>query len=186
MIVQKFDYVFEQGPDVKPLDDTQCILLSLGLIVIYSIILYYFREIKWQNAASFALAAIVCVEMFVGALLNVVDLEADVGSIRYGNWVDGKTEYYSGYTGSIKRVEGVINQIQETDKTFYRMESTVYRKAGGVNEPMALGIKGISHSTSTLNSSVISLMKKLGYSSQSHWTKYLGGTPITDALFGIK
>ncbi|MBE6666213.1 MAG: hypothetical protein E7603_08370 [Ruminococcaceae bacterium] len=186
MIVQKFDYVFDQGPDTKPLDDTKCILLSLGLIVIYSIILYYFREVKWQNAASFALAAIVCVEMFVGALMNVVDLEADVGSIRYGNWVDGKTEYYSGYTGSIKRVEGVINQIKEEDKTFYRMESKVYRKQGGVNEPLALGIKGISHSTSTLNSSVISLMKKLGYSSQSHWTKYLGGTPVTDALFGIK
>ena len=186
MMVQKFDYVFDQGPDIKPLDNTKCILFSLGLLVIYSVVLYFFQQIKWQNVAAFAMAAIVCVEMFLGALMNVVDLEADVGSIRYGNWVDGKTEYYSGYTGSIKRVEGIINEIKEKDQTFYRMESTVYRTTGGVNEPMALGIKGISHSTSTLNDSIIKLMKKLGYASESHWTKYLGGTPITDALFGIK
>ena len=186
MVVQKFDYVFDQGPDTKPLDDTKCILLSLGLIVIYSVILYFFREAKWQNAASFAMAAIVCVEMFVGALMNVVDLEADVGSIKYANWVNGNIEYYSSYTGSIKHVEGIVNQVTEADKSFYRMESTVYRKTGGVNEPLALGIKGLSHSTSTLNSSVINLLSKLGYASQSHWTKYLGGTPVTDALLGIK
>ena len=186
MVVQKFDYVFEQGPDVKPLDDTQCILFSIGLVVIYSVILYFFQNGKWKNVAAFAMAAIVCVEMFLGALMNVVDLEADVGSIRYGNWVEGKKEYYNGYTGSIKRVEGIIEEITERDQSFYRMESTVYRKTGGVNEPMALGIKGISHSTSTLNASVIKLLKKLGYASESHWTKYLGGTPITDALLGIK
>ena len=186
MVVQKYDYVFDQGPDTKPLDDTKCILLSLGLVVIYSVILYFFQKKKWKNVASFALAAIVCVEMFLGALMNVVDLEADVGSIRYGNWVDGKKEYYTGYTGSIKRTEDIINEIKEKDTSFYRMESTVYRKTGGVNEPLALGIKGISHSTSTLNASVIKLMKKLGYASESHWTKYLGGTPITDALLGIK
>ena len=29
-------------------------------------------------------------------------------------------------------------------------------------------------------------MDKLGYASMSHWTKYLGGTPISDALLGIK
>ena len=187
MIVQKLDYVFDQGPDTKPLDDTKCILFSIALIAIYSIILYFFRNAKWQNVASFAMAAIVCVEMFLGALMNVVDLEADVGSIKYENWTEGNKEYYSSYTGSIKHIEGLVNQIYELDnKTFYRMESTVYRKAGGVNEPLAHGIRGISHSTSTLNASVISLMNKLGYASQSHWTKYLGGTPITDALFGIK
>ena len=186
MIVQKFEYVFDQGPDVKPLDDTKCILLSLGLIVIYSIILYFFRQAKWQNVASFAMAAIVCVEMFLGSLMNVVDLEADVGSIKYANWVSGNKEYYSSYTGSIKHVEGIIDQVYELDSTFFRMESKIYRKAGGVNEPLALGIKGISHSTSTLNADVIDLLNKLGYASQSHWTKYLGGTPITDALLGIK
>ena len=188
MIVQKFDYVFEQGPDLKPIDDVKCILLSIALVIVYAVILYFMQKTKWESIAAFALAAIVCVEMFAGSLMNIIDLEEDVGSIHYSNWLSdsGKTEYYSGYVGSVKRTEAIVNEILEKDTSFYRMESTVYRKLGGVNEPMALGIKGISHSTSTLNESVIKLMKKLGYASESHWTKYVGGTPITDALIGIK
>jgi len=188
MIVQEFGYKFQQGPDVKVLDDAKCILLSMALVIVYAIIIYFMKSDRWQSVATFALAAIVCVEMFLGSLMNVVDLEEDVGSIKYGNWVSdsGKTEYYGGYVGSVKRIEEVIEKIKEKDTSFYRMESTVYRKKGGVNEPMAHGIKGISHSTSTLNTSVIKLMKKLGYASESHWTKYLGGTPVADALLGIK
>ena len=26
----------------------------------------------------------------------------------------------------------------------------------------------------------------MGYSSKSHWSKYLGGTPVSDSLLGIK
>ena len=188
MIVQKFDYVFQQGPDLKVLDDAKCILLSIALVVIYSVILYFMKQTRWEGIAAFALAAVVCVEMFLGALMNVVDLEEDVGSIRYSNWLSdsGKTEYYTGYVGSVKRAESVINAIKEKDDSFYRMESTIYRKKGGVNEPFALGIKGLSHSTSTLNAPLIKFLKKIGYASESHWTKYIGGTPITDALLGIK
>jgi len=188
MVVQKFDYVFQQGPDQKPLDDAKCILLSIALVIVYSVILYFMKQDRWENVAAFALAAIVCVEMFVGALMNVVDLEQDVGSVPYGNSLSegGKTEDYGGYVGSVKRAQSVISQVKEMDTSFYRMESTVYRRGGGVNEPMALGIKGISHSTSTLNASVIKLLRKLGYASESHWTKYLGGTPVSDALIGIR
>ena len=58
---------------------------------------------------------------------------------------------------------------------------------GGVNEPMALGFNGISHSTSTLNESVITLMNKLGLRSRLRIGRsILGGTPISDALLGIK
>lgn len=188
MIIQKFDYVFEQGPDLKVLDDTQCILFSVALVIIYAIILYFMKQPKREGVAAFALAAIVCVEMFLGSLMNIVDLEEDVGSIRYSNWLSdsGKTEYYGGHVGSVKRLEAIVNEVYEKDSSFFRMESTVYRKKGGVNEPFAVGMKGISHSTSTLNESVIKLMRKMGYTSESHWTKYIGGSPIADALFGIK
>ncbi|MGM9683902.1 MAG: YfhO family protein, partial [Eubacteriales bacterium] len=39
---------------------------------------------------------------------------------------------------------------------------------------------------STLNSSVIEFLNRMGYASQSHWSKYLGGTPVNDSLLGIK
>lgn len=188
MIIQKFDYVFEQGPDLKVLDDTLCILLSIALVIVYAIILYFMQQKKRENIAAFALAAIVCVEMFLGALMNIIDLEEDVGSIRYSNWLSdsGKTEYYGGHVGSVRRLQEIVDAVYAKDSSFFRMESTVYRRKGGVNEPLAVGMKGISHSTSTLNESVIMLMRKLGYASASHWTKYIGGTPISDALLGIK
>ena len=40
--------------------------------------------------------------------------------------------------------------------------------------------------SSTLNASVIKLLAQLGYASKSHWSKYLGGTPVSDSLLGIK
>ena len=189
LIVQKLGYSFAQTDTRdKPLDDAKCILLSLVLIVIYLAVLYFMKQNKMENAGAFALAVIVCVEMFATSLINTTDVMSDVGSVRYANYLSnsGKTEIYDSYTGSIKRIESVVNEVLENDTSFYRMESTVYRRAGGVNEPMAFGFNGISHSTSTLNTAVIKLMKKLGYASESHWTKYLGGTPVTDALLGIK
>lgn len=188
LIVQKLNYVFDQDTKTNPLDDVQCILLSLVLIVAYMIVLRIMKGDNLASSGSFALAVVVCVEMFAVSVINVTDVQLDVGSVRYGNYLSssGKTEYYDGYTGAILRMEPVVEEIFEKDQSFYRMESTVYRRLGGVNEPMALGFNGISHSTSTLNASVIKLMNKLGYASTSHWTKYLGGTPISDALLGIK
>ena len=188
LVVQKLDYVFEQGTKKNALDDAQCILLSLVLIAAYLVVLRFMKSDRMASNGSFALAVIVCVEMFAVSLINVNDVQEDVGMVRYDNYLSssGKTEYYDGYEGAIRRIESVVNEVLEQDKSFYRMESTVYRRLGGVNEPMAFGFNGISHSTSTLNKPVINLMNKLGYSSTAHWTKYLGGTPVSDALLGIK
>ena len=45
---------------------------------------------------------------------------------------------------------------------------------------------GLSNSTSTLNQETIKLLNNLGLSSKSHWSKYLGSTPVVDSLLGIK
>ena len=37
-----------------------------------------------------------------------------------------------------------------------------------------------------MNADTIKFLKQLGYASKSHWSKYLGGTPVTDSLLGIK
>ena len=51
---------------------------------------------------------------------------------------------------------------------------------------MAFGLKGISHSSSTMNSSAIELLKQLGFTSRGHYTKYNGATKVTDSILGIK
>jgi uncharacterized membrane protein YfhO len=51
---------------------------------------------------------------------------------------------------------------------------------------MALNIRGLTNSTSTLNKKTIDFLANIGYASKSHWSKYLGGNLITDSLLGIK
>ena len=189
LVVQKLGYTFAQSEGkTNDLDDAKCIVVSLVLVGVYLFVLRYMKYDKMEKSGAFALAVIVCVEMFATSLITVGEVQLDVGSVRYDNYLsdNGKTEYYNGYNGAIRRIEDVVNEVLEKDKSLYRMESTVYRREGGVNEPMAFGFNGISHSTSTLNESVIDFMRMFGYASQSHWTKYLGGTPVSDALLGIK
>ena len=187
LIIQKLHINFQQGDKSVPLSSAGCIMFSLIVIALYTVILKFIRDKKTTEAAAFVLAAVVCVEMFVASLLSVVGVQNEVGVTKYNNYLDSNgQEVYSSYNGSVQRIQNVVDKILESDKTFYRMESTVYRKNGGVNEPMAYGFNGISHSTSTLNANIIRMMARMGYSSDSHWTKYLGGTPVSDALLGIK
>ena len=73
--------------------------------------------------------------------------------------------------------------LKALDDGFYRTEKTSTRT---VNDPMALGIKGISHSSSTLNTDAINYVKKLGYNTGAHWTKYISPTISIDSIIGIK
>jgi uncharacterized membrane protein YfhO len=164
-----------------------CILLSVVFIVAYVIIMYMISNKKLESTGSFMLAALVCVEMFAGALTNIGDAMRDVGLVTYGSvQTENGRDDFSSYNAAINRIQHVVDAITEKDLSFYRMESKVYRRQGGENESMAFGFNGIAHSTSTLNSGIIRLFSNLGYASLSHWTKYLGGTPYTDALLGIK
>ncbi len=163
------------------------ILLSVVFIVAYMIVLYLVSNDKLENAGTFMLAALVCVEMFAGGLINLSDVTSDVGMVKYGSYVESNgQENYTSYNAAINRIQDVVDYVLENDDSFYRMESKVYRRTGGENESMAFGFNGIAHSTSTLNANIIRFLNNLGYASQSHWTKYLGGTPLSDALLGIK
>jgi hypothetical protein len=77
----------------------------------------------------------------------------------------------------------ITDTIQEYDDGFYRMEKTYFRKT---NDNFSLQIKGLSCSTSTLNRDTIDYLRSMGYASRSHWSRYLGGTPVNDSLLGIK
>ena len=188
MIIQKLDYVFDQDTKQNPLDDATCIFLTLVLIAAYVIVLNLLSNRSYESSAAFILAIVVCVEMFANTLITIAEEQTDVGAVKYDNYLEnnGTKENYSSYRGAILRSQDLVNKVLDSDKSFYRMEMVrpLYRNA--VNMPMAFGFNGIAHSTSTLNSSVIKFMNSLGYTSQSHYTYYVGGTPLSDALLGIK
>lgn len=164
-VVQKFDYAY--------LSDYYCIWISLGAVGLYLAAFYFVKNKNAsRKAGSVCLAVIVTLEMFAAGLCNLSDLDDDV---RFG-----KRDAYAQFMARLRTVTGKIN---ENDDSLFRMEKTLHRK---VNDPLALQMNGISHSTSTLNTSVISLLQQMGYSSRSHWSKYMGGNPVSDALLGIK
>ncbi len=118
------------------------------------------------------LAIIICLEMLCGGIANLVALDSDVV-------ISSRT----GYREFIDKYHPVVQKIEELDDSFYRMEKTTHRKT---NDNFALGINGVSNSTSTLNASVVTLLNKLGIAAKSHWSEYAGGNPVFDSLFGMK
>ncbi len=166
VIIQK------QGYD--NVDTFSTVWLSLGIIAVYLCVLWAVTsdDTERKQTASLILAVLVGTEMFGGGLLNMSSLDDDV---RYS--------VSSGYRTFVDGLSPVVDNVHESDSSFYRMEKNHHRKT---NDNLALGMRGLSNSTSTLNSETISLLHDFGLASHSHWSKYLGGTPVSDSLFGIK
>ena len=188
-VVQKFNYEFQQNSKALALDDILVIGLSVMFILMYIAIAYALVKFKDKKLTTFVLLAVVVIELLGNAIISTARVEEDVGVVKYNNYraSDGsEVERYDSHSGSVERMATIYDEIEKNDAGLFRTESTIYRQRGGVNEQMGVGFNGISSSTSTLNKKIITFMNKMGYASRSHWTKYLGGTPISDALFGIK
>ncbi len=164
LLIQKQDYEF--------ISDIGCIWLSLAFLGAYMAILHPLGRGEWGMTAKTVLLAAVALELFASGLSDLVALDNDV--------VFSNRQPYADFMSGLRPI---VAEVEELDGGLYRMEKTKHRK---VNDNMALGIKGISHSSSDLNASVIKLLGEMGYASRSHWTKYLGETPVADSLIGIK
>ena len=152
--------------------DYDTVWLSFAFFAAFLILLRFHITSTLKGGVSLAIASIVVLEAFVGGLLNLLELGDDVV-------YSSRTSYRS----FVDRVQPIVDMVQKNDDSFYRMEKTIHRKT---NDPLALGFRGFSNSTSTLNADTIKLLQRLGLSSKSHWSKYLGGTPVFDSLLGIK
>lgn len=166
VVLQKFEY--------EHIDDLRCVWASLVICAIYLAVLRAstLSDVETRKTAAMVLSILCTLELFCAGLLNVIDLDSDV-------IFSSRTSYQS----FAERVSPVVEKIKAEDTSFYRMEKTVHRKT---NDPYLLDMNGLSGSTSTLNAETINLLNKLGLSAKAHWTKYLGGTPVLDSLFGIK
>ncbi len=167
VILQKY----ESGTDVKP-DDYTTVWFTLVMIFAYLSLLGLLRKTTDKQLISIFLTAAVAVEVFLSGLWNLNGLDADV--VYTG---------YSSYNGFLDETRPIVEMVQAQDGSFYRMEKIIGSRT---NDNMAMMIRGLTGSTSTLNEETIRLLSKLGYNSQSHWSEYKGGTPVNDSLLGIK
>ena len=152
-----------------------CIWFSIAFTVILTAVLCTKLSInhkKHSKAISGVLAAVICLELFCNGIVCFLQLHKDVSFTTY-----------TSYNNHLAELRPVVNAVKEHDNSFYRMEKVRHRTK---NDNMALGMYGITNSTSTLNQKAIDFIGNLGYTGRSHNTMYNGGTAVGDSLLGIK
>ena len=151
------------------------IIMSVVLLAVYVSIIAAMRATKTRKKLVSALLVVfISLEVFLSGMCNIIDFDNDIG---FSNYSDYQNFDYIFST--------ITDTVTNYDDSFYRMEKTYHRK---VNDNMALGIRGLSNSTSTLNTSTFEFIRSLGYDHRlgSHSSQYAGGTPVTDSLLGLK
>ena len=147
--------------------------LAIGCILAYLAIICLIAKVKrFKELFTLILTIIVCIEVFISGLNDINSLGRDVGFTTHAK-----------YAALGETFRPIVDQVEEYDDGFYRMEKTFTRKK---TDNMVLNINGLSCSTSTLNESTIKFLHKMGYASESNWTEYLGGNPVNDSLLGVK
>lgn len=153
-------------------DDLTCIWFTILALFVYLSILAVLRKTTNVQIVSVVLISVISIEAFLNGLWNLNALDEDV-----------IFSSYSSYNGFLESTSPIVEQVKEADDGFYRMEKNFSRKTNG---NMALAVRGLSGSTSTLNKETVRFLNKMGYSSTSHWSKYYGGSPVNDSLLGVK
>lgn len=156
----------------QPLKDIETVWFSAICFIAFMIILCMAIKSRSKQTISLIVCIFVCLEVFCNGICSCVEFGDDV---IYSS--------YSSYNDFISAIRPVTDELLEEDAGFYRFEKNAHRK---YCDNMALRIRGLTNSTSTLNRSTITFLHQLGYASKSHWSKYLGGTPVNDSLLGIK
>ena len=161
------------------------ILIPIVALVVYEVGHYLllndrFKKISRASMLS-SLAVVICVEMFVGTLLNTTALNDDVIFSPKYTKADGSG--LEGYDNYLDKYRVMINAVQATDDSFYRMEKNDLRK---YDDNFAFAMRGTTGSTSTLNAKTIKFLNRIGYISQSNISSNKGATSVSNTLLGVK
>ena len=173
IVLQEFAPIIEEDfNEYIDVHDFQTVWLTIGCLIVYTVLICVLPRVRNKELIACLLVFFVCGEMYISGLWDLNDLDSDVTFTKYS--------YYNDYLDTVRPI---INHVQDNDTGFYRMEKTYHRK---LNDNLALQIRGLSNSTSTLNADTIYFLRMMGYSSKSHWSQYQGETPVSDSLLGIK
>lgn len=166
LVLQKLEY--------ENLPDLEGVWASLAFIAVYLLMMkgVTFPKESIKRTSVLILTIFIGFEMYAAALSNLIRLDNDVVYTSRTTYRDHMDLY-----------QPVFDELQEMDTSFYRSEKVIYKRN---NDNLAQGVFGLSNSTSTLNADTIKFLQYIGIASKSHWTKYLGSTPATDTLLGIK
>lgn len=154
------------------LDSLTVVLPAIAIFSIIGVLLVLYRNNPKTKSRQALLLVIICMELIYNTLGGIMKQNVDiVYSTR------------DSYRDVILPTREVVEKIKAEDDGFYRIEKNYFRT---VNDPMALNMYGLSHSSSMLNDKPIDFLGKLGLTSRSHYTRYSGATPLVDDLLSVK
>lgn len=147
------------------------IWFSAIMLVLYLVLLLLFKKRNKKSVAVF-ISIVVFAELYLVSFDTINKIDTDVAYSEYTS--------YENYMTDMRKI---VDQIQESDQSFYRMEKTFDRT---VCDPIGMGYAGISHSSSTMNTKALLFLNRLGYGYGGNFTAYNGSTYLNDSLLGIK
>lgn len=86
------------------------------------------------------------------------------------------------YKYAIEKTKPLADMVREQDSGLYRVNMTYeYSK----NDAMLFGFNGMTHYSSTYNTAVNNLTRRLGIAQSYIWNSGYGSTPLLDSLFAV-
>ncbi len=123
---------------------------------------------------SVLLLLVVLAETFYNGSMQIAGFHVNVGESNRAEYRD-----------YMDRMAPLVEYLETYDTGFYRMETDTYR-GGALNDALAFGYNGLTHSTSTLNEKTVRFLHRMGLMSKDQWSRYKGGTLTLDSLLGVK
>ncbi len=164
--------LYIHGLGYEHLDVMSSIWLSIGLAGAYLIILYVKKMREGKRLVPIMLLCIISGELVFNAVQTMHDLDEEVAYSTKAS-----------YEGFVENGRIAVDKMEQHDNGLYRSEKTYTRC---INDNMAFGLKGLTHSSSVMNAKILSFIETLGYNSRSYYTRYDGTTELADSLLGIK
>ena len=115
-------------------------------------------------------------------IIAIVLLIEVVGNGIYGFCMNGSVNRTT-YNNDLEDASEVLALTQAVEDDFYRMELDTVT---GRNNVMWLGFPGVSLFSSTLSDELDTMMGGLGFFAATNKFSYVGATPLTDSIFGVK
>ncbi|MDE6004419.1 MAG: YfhO family protein [Oscillospiraceae bacterium] len=170
--------LFINTQQYEHLDEMKSIWLSIGLAGVYLLILYGMCQKKTKYALPVLLMCVISGELIFNTVetMKAVDKE-----VAYSTRASYRTFVRSG-----RETVALMNELDggsDADGGLFRSEKTFTRC---INDNLAFGLKGITHSSSVMNTLTLKFIETLGYNMRSYYSRYDGTTELADSLLGIK
>ena len=172
LVLQKISGSLAEENKYFVVDPYATVLMTVVCVVAYLILIAFRKSSKNKEIITAILLLVICGESVISGISETADLDSDVGFSKYDK-----------YSQHISLMMPITDTINYYDGGFFRAESVIHRKP---NDNMAINLKGLSNSTSSLNADTIYFLRMMGYASKSNWSKYMGANPVSDSLLGVK